>query len=265
MAKRSSDNQRKSKRSIAESTVPAKKQARRNARKSDEANERSANNPLVFKSEAQREFVSVINAHQLTIGIGPAGTGKTYLAAKLAAQALDRGTCKGILIVRPIVESGTSMGFLPGDTGEKTAPYQVPVLEALGTHFGASHLDNLINGPHPKVEFIAPNFIRGRTFEDKFIILDEAQNMTPHEMKTFLTRIGMRSKVVVSGDVDQVDIKGKSGLVDAIEKLNGLDAIGFFEFSEDDIVRSGLVKDIVKRYRSRSLDFKKVETPTGQN
>jgi len=264
MAKKSSVIQRKSKSTLDEGKIPAKKQTRRNARKSDEASERSAGNPLIFKNEAQRSFVSVINAHQLTFGIGPAGTGKTYLAAKLAAQALDRGTCDGILIVRPIVESASSMGFLPGDVDEKTAPYQVPVLEALGTHFGKSHLDNLINGPHPKVEFIAPNFIRGRTFERKFIILDEAQNMTPDEMKTFLTRIGEYSKVVVSGDVDQVDIKGKSGLVDALEKLDGLDSIGFFEFSEEDIVRSGLVKEIVKRYRSRSLNFKKPVQTTGQ-
>lgn len=259
MAKKPSATPRRSKATLELESIPAKKQARRNARKCEEVAARNTANPLVCKNEAQRGFVSLINSHQLTIGLGPAGTGKTYLAARLAAQALDRGTCKGIIIVRPIVESGQSMGFLPGDAGEKTAPYQVPVLEALGTHFGASHIDNLMNGPHPKIVFVAPNFIRGRTFEDQFIILDEAQNMTPHEMKTFLTRIGERSKVVVSGDTDQVDIKGKSGLVDAIEKLQGLDSVGFFEFTEDDIVRSGLVKDIVKRYRSRSLDFKKAD------
>ncbi|QVD49309.1 phosphate starvation-inducible protein [Xanthomonas phage vB_XciM_LucasX] len=221
-------------------------------RRADEAWNRSSNKPLTCKNEAQKNYLATIRSNMLTIGVGPAGTGKTYVCTKFAAIELDEGRADGIVVVRPIVEAGGGIGFLPGDVADKTAPYQVPFMEVLEEHYGKSHLENLVNGTYPKVVFIAPEFIRGRTFANKVVILDEAQNMTPLQMKTFLTRIGEGSKVIINGDIDQVDITGPSGLKDAMDKLQGLTDVGIAEFTEDDIVRSGLVKDILKRYRSHN-------------
>lgn len=223
------------------------------ALKAREAAARSESKPLICKNDAQKDYLTNIVTRQITVGDGPAGTGKTYVCVKFAAQQLDEGKFKRILVVRPIIEAGGGLGFLPGDEGEKTAPYQVPFLEVLEEHYGAPALEAKLSCKYPVITFVPPEFIRGRTFKDAFVILDEAQNMTCDQMKTFLTRLGEDTKCVINGDIDQVDIKGKSGLIDAIEILEGLESVGITRFVEEDIVRSGICKEILLRYRRRKM------------
>ena len=207
--------------------------------------------PLVCIGDTQKEYLRSIIDNMVTVGDGPAGTGKTYVSVKFAAQELDAGNIDRIVVVRPIIEAGGGLGFLPGDEEQKTAPYQVPFLEVLEEHYGKSQLEGKLGGAHPAIIFVPPEFIRGRTFKDAFVILDEAQNMTCGQMKTFLTRLGENTKCVIQGDIEQVDIKEKSGLVDAMEILDGLNNVGVVKFTEDDIVRSGFCKDVLLRYRRR--------------
>lgn len=216
-----------------------------------EAWQRKETKPLICKNDAQRDYLRNIVEHQVTLGIGPAGTGKTYVSVKHGAQLLDDKKIKRIIVVRPIIEAGGGMGFLPGDVAEKTAPYMVPFLEVLEEHYGAAHLQAKMNGLEPTIRFIAPEFIRGRTFKDALVILDEAQNMTCDQMKTFLTRLGEDTHCVIQGDLEQVDISGKSGLQDALEILEGMEEVGVTMFTEDDIVRSGFCKNVLIRYRKR--------------
>lgn len=220
--------------------------------RAEESWKRHQTKPLVCRSEAQERYLGMIQSNQVTFGLGPAGTGKTYVAVKYAAQQLDDCRISRIIVVRPIIEAGGGLGFLPGDEADKTAPYKVPFLEVLEEHYGKSHLEAKLNGAHPSIIFVPPEFIRGRTFNNAFVILDEAQNMTPDQMKTFLTRLGEDTHCVIEGDIDQVDIKGESGLKDAVELLEGLDKIGVMQFTEEDIVRSGLCKAILLRYRARA-------------
>ena len=216
-----------------------------------EAWSRKETKPLTCLNDAQRDYLRSIAENQVTLGIGPAGTGKTYVSTKYGAQLLDEKRIKRIVVVRPIIESGGGMGFLPGDVAEKTAPYMVPFLEVLEEHYGKSHLEAKMNGFEPTISFVAPEFIRGRTFKDALVILDEAQNMTCDQMKTFLTRLGEDTRCVIQGDLEQVDIKGKSGLQDALEILEGMEEVGVALFTEDDIVRSGFCKNVLIRYRKR--------------
>lgn len=213
--------------------------------------ERRESKPVQFLNENQRHYWSAMQTAALTIALGPAGVGKTWLSMRHAIDQLESRRIEKIVVVRPIIESGGGLGFLPGDEAEKCAPYKVPFIEVLEEYYGKSHAENLMSGPHPRVIFVPPEFLRGRTFKDALVILDEAQNMTCDQMKTFLTRIGEDTRCVIQGDVEQVDIKGKSGLVDAMELLEGLDGIQTVSFTEEDIVRSGLVKAILMRYRAR--------------
>lgn len=236
---------------VGPKTVPMRKKSAQH--RANEAWNRSESKPLVCKNDAQKNYLASIVANQVTVGVGPAGTGKTYVSVKYAAQQLDLGRIERIVVVRPIIESGNGIGFLKGGMEEKTAPYQVPFLEVLEDHYGAAHLKAKLECAHPVIIFVAPEFIRGRTFKDAFVILDEAQNMTPDQMKTFLSRLGEDTTCIIQGDLDQKDIPGPSGLADGIEILDGMNNVGICEFVEEDIVRSGFCKEVMLRYRRRAM------------
>lgn len=188
-----------------------------------------------------------IQRSQVVIAIGPAGTGKTYIAAAYAVQQLIDKRIDKIVVTRPNVEAGEEMGHLPGELEEKFAPYIAPFRDILIERIGQTHYELAL-----KREDICPEpigYMRGKTFNDAFVILDEAQNITPKQMKMFLTRVGRNCTVVVDGDLEQQDIEGESGLRDALWRLKGVEGIEMIEFEEDDIVRSGLVKEVIKAYR----------------
>ena len=200
------------------------------------------------KTRNQKAYTDAIRKHQVVFGIGPAGTGKTYLAVALAVDALNRGEVTRIILTRPAVEAGESLGFLPGDVMAKVDPYFRPLYDALYEMIDPAkfqgHLERGI------IEIAPLAFMRGRTLNDAFVILDEAQNTTPQQMKMFLTRLGFGSKMVITGDTTQVDLpKGKtSGLEDARAKLTGVEGVSFVRLKRDDIVRSDLIMRIVDAY-----------------
>lgn len=203
--------------------------------------------PLHAKTRSQQEYINAINTHTLTFGIGPAGTGKSYCAGALAAEALESGRIERIILTRPAVESGESLGFLPGDLDEKFSVYIDAFREILNERLGAGTVDYCLR--HGRIVAAPLAFMRGKTFNSKtFVILDEAQNTTPAQMKMFLTRIGEDCKVVINGDINQSDIRGPNGLADAVERLAELPRVYVHEFAREDIVRSGLVRDIIDRY-----------------
>jgi phosphate starvation-inducible PhoH-like protein len=202
---------------------------------------------------SQARYAGLIGSMELVFGLGPAGTGKTYVAGMLAAEALLEGRVKRIIATRPIVEAGEELGFLPGELEEKTAPYFRPLREVLERRLGRGHVEALIKGR--KIEMLPLAFMRGHSFQDAFVILDEAQNTTPTQMKMFLTRQGEGSVVVVDGDSTQKDIPGPSGLVDAVRRLRDLPSVGVHRFTREDIVRSGLVQAIVERYEEPDEAF----------
>ena len=200
------------------------------------------------RGESQKKYVDAILAHDLTVGIGPAGTGKTYLAAVCALRALRAQEVKRIILTRPIVEAGEKLGYLPGDIDEKVHPYLRPLYDAFNAllgpdRFRAMRADEVI-------ETVPLAYMRGRTLENAFIILDEAQNTLPEQMKMFLTRMGLYSKMVVTGDVTQIDLreKGRSGLVLIRDILKKVDGVKFVTFSPKDVVRHPLVKGILSAY-----------------
>lgn len=197
-------------------------------------------------TQAQYYYREMIRSKIITFGLGPAGTGKTYVCASLAALDFLDKRITDIIITRPAITAEEEIGFLPGTEDEKCAPYFEPVKVILEEWLGESQLEYLIK--RKRVRFAPMGFLRGRTFENAFVILDEAQNTTPKQMQLFLTRIGRNCRVVVNGDIDQQDIPGRSGLQDAVERLVGVENIGIFQFEADDIVRSGIVKDILLRY-----------------
>lgn len=203
--------------------------------------------PLHAKTQSQQQYINAINSHTLTFGIGPAGTGKSYCAGALAAEALESGRIERIILTRPAVESGESLGFLPGDLDEKFSVYIDAFRDILNERLGAGTVDYCLR--HGRIVAAPLAFMRGKTFNSKtFVILDEAQNTTPAQMKMFLTRIGEDCKVVINGDINQSDIRGPNGLADAVERLTNLPNVYVHEFGRDDIVRSGLVRDIIDRY-----------------
>lgn len=206
-----------------------------------------ANSPLDAKTPAQRRYIDAIKSHALTFGIGPAGTGKSYCAGALAAQALESGHIDRIILTRPAVEAGEQLGFLPGDLNEKFAPYIDAFRDILNARLGAGTVDYCLR--HGRIVALPLAYMRGKTFDSRtFVVLDEAQNTTPSQMKMFLTRIGEDSKVVVNGDIAQSDIRGANGLADAIHRLRGVGSVHVHRFEREDIVRSGLVRDIIDRY-----------------
>ena len=207
-----------------------------------------AGRPVRPQTPGQLAYCQAIEKNDLVFCIGPAGSGKTYLAVAMAVQALKRGQIKRIVLVRPAVEAGEKLGFLPGDIQAKVNPYLRPLLDALHDMMGFEQVR--ISTETDVIEIIPLAYMRGRTLNDAVIILDEAQNTTPTQMKMFLTRMGMRSKIIVTGDITQVDLPSgaRSGLVDAWEKLAGIDGIEFHQMTRADIVRHRLVQDIVNAY-----------------
>jgi phosphate starvation-inducible PhoH-like protein len=202
------------------------------------------------RGKHQREYVRSIFRHDINFGIGPAGTGKTYLAVACAVDALEQDQVRRILLVRPAVEAGEKLGFLPGDLAEKINPYLRPLYDALYEMMGFERVAKLIE--RQVIEVCPLAYMRGRTLNNAFIILDESQNTTREQMKMFLTRIGFGSKAVITGDQTQVDLpRGtQSGLVHAINVLNGIPGIGFTHFDSKDVVRHQLVQRIVEAYES---------------
>jgi len=203
--------------------------------------------PLEARTPAQKRYITAIRNHSLTFGIGPAGTGKSYCAGALAAQYLEGGLIDRIILTRPAVEAGEQLGFLPGDLDEKFSPYIDAFRDILNARLGAGTVDYCLR--HGRIVASPLAYMRGKTFDSRtFVVLDEAQNTTLAQMKMFLTRIGEDSRVVVNGDIRQSDIRGPNGLADAVERLYGLPGVYVHRFERDDIVRSGLVREIIDRY-----------------
>ena len=203
------------------------------------------------KSKSQQEYVKAIMDNDLTFGIGSAGTGKTYLAVACAIYFLEKDLVKKIFLVRPAIEAGEKLGFLPGDLSEKVNPYLQPIYDALDDVIGAERVNKLIE---KKVIEIAPlAYMRGRTFNDAFIILDEGQNTTIAQMEMFLTRIGFGSKAVVTGDTSQIDLPrdSRSGLKDCLEFMPKINGAHITKFKPNDVMRHKIVKDIIKEYDRR--------------
>lgn len=205
------------------------------------------------KTLGQRHYINGIKKNDLVFGIGPAGTGKTYLAVVMAVQALKHNQVKRIILTRPAVEAGESLGFLPGDLKEKVDPYLRPLYDALHDVLGVEHTGRLIE--RGIIEIAPLAYMRGRTLDDAFVILDEAQNTTQAQMKMFLTRLGFGSKMVITGDATQVDLpKGvKSGLTVAEEILRNVQGITFAYLEQTDVVRHPLVRKIIAAYDSANL------------
>lgn len=204
--------------------------------------------PIRVKTIGQKHYVTTIKKRDIVFGIGPAGTGKTYLAVVLAVTALKEGSVKKIVLTRPAVEAGESLGFLPGDLQEKVDPYLRPLYDALYDVMGPDQVAKALE--RGLIEIAPLAYMRGRTLDDSFIILDEAQNTTPEQMKMFLTRLGFGSKMVITGDVTQIDLpRGKkSGLIEARAILSGIEELGFVFFGEQDVVRHSLVQKIIVAY-----------------
>ena len=205
--------------------------------------------PFKCKTANQHRFVKLVRNNDLVFSIGPAGTGKTFLSVLLAVDYLKKEKVKKIVITRPAVEAGESLGFLPGDLKEKVDPYLMPIYDALDEILGNEQKDKLID--KGVIEVMPLAYMRGRTLNEAFVILDEAQNTTDKQMLMFLTRLGFNSKMVVNGDITQIDlniINKKSGLIIARDKLSGIKNIGFIEFLKDDVVRNPLVQTIIDKF-----------------
>lgn len=216
--------------------------------------------PVKAKTPHQKELVEKYAINDLLIAVGPAGTGKTYTAIALAVRALKNKEVKKIVLTRPAVEAGEHLGFLPGDVREKLDPYLQPLYDALRDMIPSKKLNNLVED---QVIQIAPlAFMRGRTLENAFVVMDEAQNATLNQLKMFLTRMGMNSKFIVTGDITQIDLPRKrdSGLVMAMEILEDIEGISIISFDEGDILRHKLVKDIVKAYDEHGQEKEKKQS-----
>lgn len=208
----------------------------------------SRKRPVVPKNETQRRYIEAIKQYDIVFGIGPAGTGKTYLAMAMAVSALLRREVSRIILARPAVEAGERLGFLPGDLYEKVHPYLRPLYDALYDMIETEKANKLVE--RGDIEIAPLAFMRGRTLNDSFIILDEAQNTTSEQMKMFLTRLGFNSKTVITGDITQIDLPGGkgSGLIEVQKILEGIEGIKFVYFTNKDVVRHKLVQQIIKAY-----------------
>lgn len=211
----------------------------------------AAGKPIKSKTLGQKAYIDAIKKNTITFGIGPAGTGKTYLAVAMAVKAFKNKEVNRIILTRPAVEAGEKLGFLPGDLQTKVDPYLRPLYDALYDFFGMEAYHRLVE--RGSIEIAPLAYMRGRTLDDSFIILDEAQNTTPEQMKMFLTRIGFNSKAIVTGDITQIDLPdGKfSGLKDVMNVLKNIDNIAFCRLTERDVVRHRLVQAIIKAYEKR--------------
>jgi phosphate starvation-inducible PhoH-like protein len=206
---------------------------------------------ITAKNIAQRRYIDEMRTSDVVIAVGPAGTGKTYLAMAVAIASLNRHEVSRVVLTRPAVEAGEKLGFLPGSMAEKVNPYLRPLYDALNDMMPYEKASRLIERGVIEVAPLA--FMRGRTLNDSFVILDEAQNTTSEQMKMFLTRLGFDSRAVVTGDVTQIDLppEKRSGLVEASEILEGVEGIGFMHFTEQDVVRHPLVQSIIRAYEKR--------------
>lgn len=219
----------------------------------------SRGKPIKAKTVGQQKYVDAIKNNTIVFGVGPAGTGKTFLAVAMAVTALKQHNVAKIILTRPAVEAGEKLGFLPGDLQQKIDPYLRPLYDALGEMLGQdSFQKNLERGT---IEIAPLAYMRGRTLDDAYIILDEAQNTTPEQMKMFLTRLGNNSKAIVTGDLTQIDLPfvKKSGLIEAVEILGDIDGISIFKFSHKDVVRHPLVQKIILAYEKHSAQNGKTE------
>ncbi|MCA2004846.1 MAG: PhoH family protein [Ignavibacterium sp.] len=210
------------------------------------------NDVVKAKTPGQKKYIQIAQKNDICFAIGPAGTGKTYLAVALAVSALKKGLVKKIILARPAVEAGESLGFLPGDFQEKIDPYLRPLYDALDEMLPTEKLRTYIE--KGIVEIVPLAYMRGRTLNNAYVILDEAQNATALQMKMFLTRLGANSKAIITGDITQIDLpsKTKSGLIQAKEILQGISGVGFVYFDKEDVVRHKLVKDIINAYEKYS-------------
>ncbi|HED37632.1 MAG TPA: PhoH family protein, partial [Ignavibacteria bacterium] len=206
------------------------------------------NDVVKAKTAGQLNYIKIAQKNDICFAIGPAGTGKTYLAVALALEGLKRGIVNKIVLARPAVEAGESLGFLPGDFREKIDPYLRPLFDALDDMIPSEKLENYIE--KKTVEIVPLAYMRGRTLNNAYVILDEAQNATDIQMKMFLTRLGANSKAIITGDITQIDLPLRtiSGLVQAKEILKNIEGVGFVYFEKSDVVRHKLVKDIINAY-----------------
>jgi phosphate starvation-inducible PhoH-like protein len=220
----------------------------------------SRRTPISPKTSQQLVYVQAIQVSDIVFGIGPAGTGKTYLAMAMAVEALKREAVKRVILTRPAVEAGEALGFLPGDLQEKIFPYLRPLYDALYDMISAEEIQKFMD--RGVIEIAPLAYMRGRTLNDAFVILDEAQNTTREQMLMFLTRLGADSKCVVTGDQTQTDLPPNktSGLIEALQALRGVAGIQFIEFSERDVVRHSLVKSIINAYKT----FREKEGPSSR-
>ena len=213
----------------------------------------SKGKPVKPKTFGQKKYCNTSKENTITIGVGPAGTGKTYLAVAMAVTAFRAQQVNRIILTRPAVEAGEKLGFLPGDLQQKVDPYLRPLYDALFDMLGAETYQKYLERGNIEVAPLA--YMRGRTLDDSFIILDEAQNTTPEQMKMFLTRLGFNSKMVITGDITQIDLPDgrRSGLKEVMHILKGIDDIAQVRFDEKDVVRHRLVQDIIKAYAKAEL------------
>ena len=204
--------------------------------------------PVKAKTLGQKRYVEAIAENTIVLGVGPAGTGKTYLAVALAVKAFRAHEVNRIILTRPAVEAGEKLGFLPGDLQNKVDPYLRPLYDALFEMLGAENFQK--HQERGSIEVAPLAYMRGRTLDDSFIILDEAQNTTPEQMKMFLTRMGQNSKIVITGDITQIDLpnKERSGLIEAVKVLKNIEGISIIRLTEKDVVRHKLVQDIIRAY-----------------
>jgi len=211
---------------------------------------------IVPRTTGQKNYVEMVNKNDIVFSVGPAGTGKTFIAVAFAIAALENHDADRIVLCRPAVEAGESLGFLPGDLREKVDPYLTPLYDALDEMVPTNKLKLILN--KNIIEVIPLAYMRGRTLNNAFLILDEAQNSTPMQMKMFLTRLGVNSKAIITGDITQIDLpkNSDSGLIDVLKVLKGVDGIGFAELNENDVVRHKLVRDIIKAYDKANGDKK---------
>lgn len=212
--------------------------------------------PITPKTWNQKQYIQAIRTFDIVFGIGPAGTGKTFLAMAMAMASFSKKQLRRIILARPAVEAGEKLGFLPGDMHEKVNPYLRPLYDALHDMIDSEKVTRMVE--RGDIEIAPLAFMRGRTLNDSFVILDEAQNTTSEQMKMFLTRLGYSSKAVITGDVTQIDLPAgiRSGLVEARAILQNIEGISFVTFSEQDVVRHPLVQEIIKAYENRVTDLR---------
>lgn len=203
--------------------------------------------PLEAQNEKQRRYINAIKSFQVTFGIGPAGTGKTYIAGAIACEMLKNNEIEKIIITRPAVDAGESLGFLPGELEEKYEPYIAAFRDVLNERLGKQFVEYQMKAG--RIEGMPFAYMRGRTFKNCVVILDEAQNATPEQMKLFLTRIGENCKVIIDGDASQSDIRN-SGLLDAVNRLSYIPSVKVVKFSREDVVRSGFVSEVIQAYEN---------------